>query len=161
MVLGVRCPVDHHNHPDAHYCSQCGRKLGVNLTSVLLPGPRPPLGLFVIDDGTTISIDADLVIGRDPSGHESVSSGAASGIAIPDDSLGLSRHHAMVVLDGWDVTVIDLDSANGTYLRRAGTESWERLGAQPARLEMGDTIKVPGRELQLELHHIAGQQTGS
>lgn len=156
MVLGVRCPVDHHNHPDAHYCSQCGRKLGVNLTSVLLQGPRPPLGLFVLDDGSTISIDGDMVIGRDPTAHDAVIAGTASSVVIPDDSLGISRHHAMIVLDGWDVTVMDLASSNGTYVQKSGQTNWEQVrGNTPLRLEMGDTVKVPGREMRLELHHIA------
>ena len=42
MVLGIACPQGHHNHPDALYCSQCGTKMGVHHTTVLLNGPRPP-----------------------------------------------------------------------------------------------------------------------
>jgi len=157
QVLGVRCPVDHHNHPDAQYCSQCGRKMGVNRTVVLVQGPRPPLGLFVAEDGTTIQLSSDVVIGRDPNSHEAVIAGSASGVGLTDDSLGLSRSHAMIVLNDWDVTVRDLESANGTFLRRAGDDGWEQLNpAAAATLRAGDMIKVPGYELQLELFHIAG-----
>ena len=156
MVLGVACSQGHHNHPDAVYCSQCGTKMGVHHTTVLLNGPRPPLGVLVIDDGTTYSLGQDLVIGREPSSHDDVVAGIASPMILTDDTLSLSRKHARIVLDDWSVFIQDLGSSNGTYLSRAGqAENWTRVApASTLPLEPGDRIRVGGRIIQVELHHI-------
>lgn len=154
QVLGIRCPADHHNHPDALYCSQCGRRMGVNMTAIARPGPRPPLGIFLIDDVATYSIAEDFIIGREPESHPEVASGLSS-LKIDDESLSISRAHAAIRLDGWDVTAIDLESSNGTLVRRAGAEAWETVGTDaPTRLNAGDALRIGEREMQLELHHV-------
>jgi len=156
MVLGVACSQGHHNHPDAVYCSQCGTKMGVHHTTVLINGPRPPLGVLVVDDGTTYSLNQDLVVGREPSSHTDVVAGTATPMALTDDTLSLSRQHARIVLDDWSVGVEDLRSSNGTYLSRAGQdEAWTRLEANTtSALEPGDRLRVGGRIIQVELHHV-------
>jgi len=156
MVLGVACSQGHHNHPDAVYCSQCGTKMGVHHTTVLLNGPRPPLGVLVIDDGTTYSLSQDLVIGREPTSHDDVIAGTASPMILTDDTLSLSRRHARIVLDDWSVFLQDLGSSNGTYLSRAGqANAWNRVEpASTLPLEPGDRIRVGGRIIQVELHHV-------
>ena len=156
MVLGVNCSQGHHNHPDAVYCSQCGTKMGVHHTTVLINGPRPPLGVLVVDDGTTYSLNQDLVIGREPTSHEDVLTGTATPMILTDDTLSLSRKHARIVLDDWSVAAQDLNSSNGTYLSRAGqSENWLKItsGATMA-LEPGDRLRVGGRIIQVELHHV-------
>lgn len=152
QVLGVRCPVDHHNHPDALYCSQCGRKMGVNRTAIALPGPRPPLGLLLIDAIGTHPVAADFIIGRDPKGHPDA---GPSALRLDDPDRQVSRVHAKVHLDGWDVYATDLNSANGTQLRQLGSSNWQPLVAdQPVRVEAGDVLRIGSHELQLELHHV-------
>ena len=156
MVLGVACPQGHHNHPDAVYCSQCGTKMGVHQTTVLINGPRPPLGVLVVDDGTTYSLNQDLLIGREPTSHTDVKAGVATAMVLTDDSLSLSRQHARIVLDDWAVFVADLNSSNGTWVRRDPTsEQWTQVpaGTQVA-LEPGDQVRVGGRLIQVELHHV-------
>lgn len=156
MVLGVACSQGHHNHPDAVYCSQCGTKMGVHHTTVLLNGPRPPLGVLVVDDGSTYSLSEDLVIGREPTSHEAVVKGAASPMILTDDTLSLSRKHARIVLDDWSVFVQDLSSSNGTFLSRAGaTDAWAQVeSGSTTALEPGDRLRVGGRIIQVELHHV-------
>ena len=156
MVLGVSCPNGHHNHPDAVYCSQCGTKMGVQNTTVLINGPRPPLGVLVVDDGTTYSLNEDLIIGREPTSHDDVLAGIASPMILTDDTLSLSRKHARIILDDWTVAVQDLNSSNGTYLSRAGQhENWTKiLSGSTMTLEPGDQLRVGGRIIQVELHHI-------
>lgn len=156
MVLGVACSQAHHNHPDAVYCSQCGTKMGVHHTVVLINGPRPPLGVLVVDDGTTYSLNEDLVIGREPTSHADVIAGTASPMILTDDTLSLSRKHARIVLDDWLVAVQDLNSSNGTFLSRAGqSESWSKIkSGTTMSLEPGDRLRVGGRIIQVELHHV-------
>ncbi len=156
MVLGVVCPQGHHNHPEAVYCSQCGTKMGVHQTTVLVNGPRPALGVLVVDDGSTFSINNDLVIGRDPASHVDVRGGTAGAMVLVDDTLALSRQHARIILDDWSVYVADLNSSNGTWLNRGpNPQEWMAVDAgTTVPLQPGDRIKVGGRVIQIELHHI-------
>ena len=155
-VLGIRCPLDHHNHPDAGYCSQCGRKMGINATAIFVKGPRPPLGLFLLDDGGAIPIATDLLIGRDATTHQDVVAGTRQAVLLTDASNVVSRHHLAITLHEWTVTVADLGSANGTILINAKTGSAQPLVPhQVAPMEAGDRLQIGPRILQLELHHVA------
>lgn len=155
MVLGAQCPNGHHNHPEALVCTTCGATMPREQTVILVNGPRPPLGLLVVDDGTTVSIDHDLVIGRDPMSHEDVRSGLARPMTLTDETLSLSRQHARLVLQDWTVSVTDLNSSNGTWLNRsADPQDWSRV--EPGTLvEMRatDRLRIGGRVIQVELHH--------
>ncbi len=158
-VLGIRCPLDHHNHPDAGYCSQCGRKMGINATAVLVKGPRPPLGLFLLDDGGAIPVATNLLIGRDATTHPDVAAGTRQAVLLTDASNVVSRHHLAITLHDWTITVADLGSANGTLLVDAQTGAAQRLQPNVAvAMDAGDRLQIGPRSLQLELHHVAVPQ---
>jgi hypothetical protein len=158
-VLGIRCPLDHHNHPNAGYCSQCGRKMGINATAVLVKGPRPPLGLLLLDDGGAIPIATDLLIGRDATTHPEVADGSRQAVLLTDSSNVVSRHHLAITLQDWTITVADLGSANGTLLINAQTGAVHRLQPNvPVAMDAGDRLQIGPRILQLELHHVAVPQ---
>lgn len=155
QVLGVKCPRDHHNHPDAVYCAQCGLRMGVNQTLIAAMGPRPALGLLLLDDGTTHPIDGDMVVGREPHFHDLVQGGAADPLTINDPDLNLSRSHFAIRLVDWDVTAMDLGSANGTLFQRADATDWTPLStSQPTSLTAGDKLRAGSRVFQIQLHHI-------
>ena len=155
-VVGIRCPLDHHNHPEAGYCSQCGRKMGINATISFVKGPRPPLGLFLLDDGGAIPIATDLLIGRDATTHPDVAAGTRQAVLLTDASNVVSRHHLAITLHEWTVTVADLGSANGTILINAKTGLAQPLITDQATpMEAGDRLQIGPRILQLELHHVA------
>ena len=156
MVLGVTCPLGHHNHPEASFCTQCGTKMVQSGTTVLLNGPRPPLGILVVDDGTTYSLNEDLIIGREPTSHADVERGLATPMILSDESLALSRQHARIVLDDWTVSLVDLLSSNGTFLSRADQDGgWAQL-EKGGTIELlpGDRIRIGGRTIQVEIHTI-------
>ena len=67
--------------------------------------------------------DGENIVGRDPD----------AAIVLP--SSDISRHHARLVVSGFMVTLEDLGSKNGTFLRG------ERL-TQPAEVHNGDVITV-------------------
>lgn len=155
QVLGVKCPRDHHNHPDAVYCAQCGLRMGVNQTLIAAMGPRPALGLLLLDDGTTHPIAHDMVVGREPHFHDLVQSGAADPLTINDPDLNLSRSHFAIRLVDWDVTAMDLGSANGTLFQRADATDWMPLSTSEATsLTAGDKLRAGSRVFQIQLHHI-------
>ena len=74
-------------------------------------------------DGEVSLAEGENLIGRDPKA------------IIRIDIGGVSRRHARIVVDGADVTLEDLGSKNGTYLRG-------RRIKQPKRLAHGDEIRI-------------------
>jgi FHA domain len=155
IVPGVRCSRDHHNSPNALYCSTCGIKMGVHRTLVLVDGPRPPLGVFVFDDGATIPVQSDMVIGRDPTMDPLVASRKALPIRIEDDTSSVSRAHLHVILSGWDVLVADRGSSNGTFVRLGERDEWRRLQAtERIGITTGSQIRIGERRLVFDQHHV-------
>lgn len=155
MVRGVQCPEGHHNNPRASYCSTCGRRMGVSHSMILVDGPRPPLGVLILDDGTSIPVVRDMVLGRDPSQHPLVKDGLAQGVPIIDSAQSISRAHLHVKLDEWELYVVDLDSSNGTFAYEEDAGSWRTLKpGDPYLLEGRDRVRLGDREVLFAQHHV-------
>ncbi len=125
IVRGLACGVGHVNRDDAPYCSACGRRLQgtVNLVS----GPRPSLGTLIFDDGTAFGLEYGYVIGREPGIDPAIAAGSLQPLPLDDPERTISRVHADVRLDGWDTTIVDRASANGTHVAVPGGDGWQRL----------------------------------
>jgi FHA domain len=150
-VRGVKCARGHMNDPRVAFCRLCG--LRMNQTKVISEGERPPLGFLVLDDGTTFILHGDLVIGREPEASERVRRGAMP-IRLADRAGRLSRAHAEVRLIEWDVTVVDLGSTNGTWVKPSGQERWHQLTPQrPYLLTAGSEVQIGGRRVTFESPH--------
>ena len=61
-----------------------------------------------------------------------------------DVGQGLSRTHAAVSLEGWQVLLEDLNSANGTIVRLPGREPRRLHPGEPILLEPGSHIDFGG-----------------
>ena len=68
-------------------------------------------------------VDGEHIVGREP------------GVSIRLDSPKVSRHHARMVMNGPDVSIEDLGSKNGTFVRGV------RIGT-PTTLAPGDEIQI-------------------
>jgi FHA domain len=119
MVEGVYCKNGHFNDPEARSCAVCDISIGP-LAKVRQQGPRPPLGVLLLGDGSVCQLDADYVIGREPTLDSAVAEGRARPLRVNDTSGVVSRIHARVELDGWQVFITDLKSANGTEVLLPG-----------------------------------------
>jgi hypothetical protein len=118
-VDGIYCKNEHFNDPEARYCAVCG--IGMSqLTMVRKRGKRPPLGVLVLADGSVCQLDTDYVMGREPSLDNTVADGYARPLRLAGASPLVSRIHARVELDGWQVYISDLNSANGTRILLPG-----------------------------------------
>jgi len=145
QVEGVLCPNGHFNHPQAPYCAQCGTSLS-STESQSVWRPRPPIGVLVFDDGQTIPVDIDLVIGRQPDRDDAVRAGNARPLPVEDGESAVSRVHAVITLDGWDAVITDRGSANGTYIAPPEATVWTALEPhQPAPLTSGTRVQVGKR----------------
>jgi FHA domain len=139
MVEGVYCKNGHFNDPEARYCAVCGGQLD----KMRQKGDRPSLGVLILGDGSVCQLDADYVIGREPTLDSAVAEGRARGLRLMDASGVVSRMHARVELDGWRVFITDLNSANGTQVLMPGERN-------PTNLEPGVRIPlVPGAQIRL------------
>jgi pSer/pThr/pTyr-binding forkhead associated (FHA) protein len=107
----------------------------------------------VLDDGSIFTIDKDYVIGRDPSRDQDVQSGAARPMRIDDPHGQLSRVHLRIHLEGWQVEVVDLGSANGTGVWRPGDTQWTRVPPQTRiPIRPGTQVGFGRNQLRFESH---------
>lgn len=154
LVDGVCCVRDHFNDPRSLYCTICGISM-LQQTARLVRRARPPLGVLVWDNGDTVSLTTDLVVGRHPYGHELVTSGQARAYEVIDGAERLSRSHLAVHLEGWDVRVDDLGSTNGTIVSTSTTKTHERLvPGRVLQLNDGDTVWMGARSFTFQSHHV-------
>jgi len=147
-VTGVLCKNGHFNDPNVNYCAVCGISMAQQ-TLVSLQGPRPPLGLLLLDDGSTFRLDADYVAGRDPGADPDVAAERARPLKLADGQV--SRRHLRIALVGWNVQVVDLGSANGTAVCLPGDPQPRRLVAhEPVAVRPGTRVELGGRWFRYE-----------
>jgi hypothetical protein len=137
----------HFNDPRSRYCSSCGISM-VHLTQNLVPGPRPPLGVLVFEDGTTYSLSSSYVIGRQPDIDPRVVRGEVLPLVLEDDDRTVSRVHAELRLRDWDVHFVNLSTTNGSFVWDPPSGQWVPVSDQPvvlapgARVAMGHRVAV-------------------
>lgn len=153
LVKGFRCSRNHHNDPRVSFCSVCGIRMDQR-TGILVDGRRPPLGLLVLDIGSTFVLDDNYLLGRNPEVDEAVISSRLRPIRLDDDSGTLSRVHAEIRLEGWDVLLLDRGSANGTHVAAPGQSGWNRLAPhRPIVLTPGTHVRIGRRVFTFESAH--------
>ena len=146
--MGVRCSRMHFNHPAALYCNACGIAM-VHQTRVSVPGPRPSLGVLVLDDGTVLALQQGWLLGTAPGAQRAAAEGLAP-YAMVDPQQMLDPEHAAVRLLGWDVVVEDVGSRYGTWLTGADGQ-WQQVPARaPQVLRPGVRLLVGRRVLAFE-----------
>lgn len=154
QVEGLRCRRGHFNHPEAANCAWCGLAM-VQDSYILVDGSRPPLGVLVVNEQTTFTLDADYVLGRSPQQDEGVVNGSRRPLALEDPDRSVSRVHACIELQGWDVVAIDRQSANGTWILEPGASNWERLVPNsPRPMKPGCHLQVGPHRLTYHSHHV-------
>lgn len=159
LVLGVYCRRGHFNDPVMTYCTVCGITMA-QATRHRVLGPRPALGVLVLDDGAMYSLVRDHVFGRDPGTDPAVAAGRAVSVPLRDPSV--SRVHARIVLDGWDVRIVDNGSTNGTFVAMPGEPSWTRVvpGAD-VTLRPGMIVALGRRQLRYHTHRAQSVDFGT
>jgi FHA domain len=147
---GHLCSRGHLNDPRSHFCVLCGIRMNER-TGELVFGARPPLGLIVFDDGATYTVDAEYLVGRMPDVDERVRTGSLRSIVIEDRSGAISRVHAEVRVQGWDVLLVDSRSRNGTHVAEPGATAWTPLAAgRSHRLTPGTRVRLGSRTFLFE-----------
>lgn len=153
LVWGGECKNGHFNDPRAHYCGVCGIGMA-QLTIVPRQGPRPPLGVLLLDDGMALRLDTDYLVGRDPEQSEDVRSGRARPARVDDQTGSVSRRHLRIHLNDWNVELVDLGSVNGTYIAPPGESEYRQIPPnQPVRVLPGTMVRLGAtRNFRYESH---------
>ncbi|HEX3647516.1 MAG TPA: FHA domain-containing protein [Pseudonocardiaceae bacterium] len=135
QVSGVECKGGHLNDPSVNYCVVCGISM-LQSPRRRVFGRRPQLGVLVFDNGMTVPVRQDLVLGRTPEADGTVHAGSASGVRLMDPLV--DGVHARVELDEWRVRLVDLGSPTGTLYCGPGESSWTRVAPRSSvELEPG------------------------
>src|SRR5438105_3217269 len=143
-VEGRLCPNGHLNNPILRECWVCG----TSVSGQTARGPRPPLGRLTTKDKRSYIVDSNFVIGRKPGMAEDVAAGKARPIEVPEEHPGVSRRHAELLVEGWDLVLRDLGSSNGTYYLVAGETDWRRVEPdRPVKIASGTIITLGGFEI--------------
>ncbi|MEH0110231.1 FHA domain-containing protein [Tersicoccus sp. MR15.9] len=130
LVLARVCPDGHANPPAARDCGRCGRPLAADPRRV----PRPSLGVLTLADGRRVELDRPAVVGRQPAVTRGAGADMPRIVTVASPNGDVSRSHVRVRLDGWHVLLDDLESTNGTLLRR--------IGQPPRRLGRGESTML-------------------
>ena len=158
MVEGVACSRDHLNPPGTQWCHVCSTDIPPG--SQLRQGPRPALGILVLDNAMSFVLDADYVAGREPQIDRDVAAGDARPLLVTDPEGIVSRRHIRVHLDGWQVSLMDLGSANGTQVHRPGRPHPETVPrGSSVLIEPGTEISLGSRRLRFEAHSLVNMGT--
>jgi hypothetical protein len=149
LVDGVLCVRNHFNDPSVQYCRQCGISM-VQQTQRIQQGPRPPLGVLLLDDGTGFTLDKDYVVGREPVLDGDVAAGRARPLRISDPGGTVSRLHLRISLIGWQVEVRDLSSSNGSVLNGPSGADRRLAPGDSVVIEPGTKISIGHRSIQYQ-----------
>jgi len=137
-VDGVRCPEGHANPPGSTTCRVCG---GAVTDTVVTAVTRPSLGTLLVEGGEEIELDRPVLIGRRPP-DEATIDGEDAQIVTLGGSDALSRSHAQFRFDGWAVQVVDLGSANHTYVTAPGADPVRLRADEPFTIEPGSVVSL-------------------
>ena len=140
VVPGVLCPAGHPSPPQARRCRTCDREIAPQQP---VPVPRPSLGVLRLSTGGSVPLDRGVLLGRAPRVDEDQEVGARPRVLrVGGPDRDISRNHAEVVLDGWQVLVRDLGSTNGTTVTSPGQQPVRLRPGEPMALEPGAVVSL-------------------
>lgn len=134
-VLAINCVNGHPNPVHASSCRICGGALNGKIVHV----KRPSLGTLVVSTGGSVTLDADVIVGRLPKAAPGT---AVHLMAVASPTKSISKSHCRINIDDWELNLEDLNSTNGTYLLREGQLPRRLGGGQRELLRYGDRIDL-------------------
>lgn len=114
LVLATVCASGHANPPQRAVCRVCDQPLPSDPKRV----PRPAMGRIIASTGETIELTGPVIVGRDPRAARFQGTEMPRLLAMPHAHV--SANHLEIRIEGWSVLAVDLQSTNGTFLRRHG-----------------------------------------
>jgi hypothetical protein len=137
IVVAVRCPAGHLNPPYAEKCRVCRAPIPAQQP---IQVPRPPLGVLRLSNGAVLTLDRGAVLGRNPRAVPGIAGPPPNLYRINDPTKDVSSQHLEVRLEGWFVTVRDLNSTNGTQVTLPGRPPVALRANEPMTIEPGTKV---------------------
>lgn len=148
QVIGVSCAKGHFNDPVNPYCALCG----IGLTQAgrqAAQRDRPPLGVLVLDDGTSLPLTTNYVIGQTPEAASDADTDDVTLVRLTDPLV--SDVHARVRLEGWEVGLTDENSSSGTFVREPDSDWCTRVpSGERVVLRPGAIVTVGHRQFRYD-----------
>jgi hypothetical protein len=144
LVEGAACRRGHFCHPALRYCMICGDQLRP-LGAEHVRGVRPPVGVLILDDGTTHVLDHDLLVER-----------SATPGTVTFKQLGKrspARGLASIRLVGWTPVVCGAEVAAAVTLP-GGCEVPAARGV-PVPLVPGAELRLGGQRIRFESPYVS------
>jgi hypothetical protein len=138
-VLAAQCPAGHVTSVVAARCRICGQPVPQQDGFQII---RPALGVLRLSTGDVVTLDRGVVFGRAPETHAVPSADRPNVMRLHSPHNDLSRTHAEVILDEWNVYVCDLDSTNGTTVTLPGQAPTRLRPRDRFLLESGAIINL-------------------
>nr|WP_255633333.1 FHA domain-containing protein [Demequina sp. TTPB684] len=105
------------------------------------PAPAPTIGRAVLSTGQEIVIDRPCIIGRRPQATR-VTGDLPHLFAVPSPQQDISRNHLELRQEGSSVIAVDLQTTNGSMLRRGAADPVRLHPGEPAVVVTGDVIDL-------------------
>ncbi|WP_084127352.1 FHA domain-containing protein [Demequina sp. NBRC 110054] len=99
------------------------------------------VGRAVVSTGETVSLDRSVILGRRPKSMRSTGD-VPHLITVPSPQQDISRSHLELRVQGTAVLAVDLDTTNGTVLRRPGKDPVRLHPQEPTILLSGDALDL-------------------
>ncbi len=135
-VLALRCPAGHLTPAHSAACRVCQATVTEQQPFEI---SRPVLGSLRLSTGDSVTLDRGVLIGRKPTAPDGVQARPHL-VRINSPEHDVSRQHAEVVLENWQVYVRDLGSTNGTTVTLPGQAPQRLREGELQLLEPGAVI---------------------
>jgi hypothetical protein len=139
-VRAVRCDRGHANPPGAAACRVCGTEIA---DPVVVTVSRPVVARLVFDSGLIVEVDRPQLIGRRPTAPPDADE-IPNLVTLPSPDGDISRSHAAVRVEGWDLLVEDVGSTNGTEVRLPGHDPLRLRELDPMLVVVGTEVTLAG-----------------
>jgi len=137
-VLALRCPAGHLTPAHSATCRVCQVAVAEQQPFEV---SRPVLGSLHLSTGDSVTLDRGVLIGRKPTAPTGQSERPHL-IRVNSPEHDVSRQHAEVVLENWQVYVRDLGSTNGTTVTLPGQAPQRLREGELQLLEPGTVIML-------------------
>lgn len=145
-VSGLVCATGHPNPPTRATCVVCA----IPLTGAQPARTSRPQGMLRLPDGRRLPIDAQMIIGRSPRAERSDGRALPTLVKIDRASSDVSRNHARIGVEGWNVVIEDLGSTNGTVILATDGTIRRLRGGETALLTAGVVVDLGGVRIHVE-----------
>lgn len=98
-------------------------------------------GRAVFSTGTVVTLDKNVIVGRAPKASR-VTGDMPHLVTVPSPSQDISRSHVELRMEGAAVVAVDLNTTNGTLVRRQGAEPVRLHPGEPHVLLNGDVLDL-------------------